>query len=48
VSAKDAVTPAATVKSWYEKTPPEFIFAAKVPQVITHGKVLVECDAEWN
>src|SRR5258708_7147198 len=26
----------ATVKSWYEKTPPDFIFAAKVPQVITH------------
>jgi uncharacterized protein YecE (DUF72 family) len=38
----------ATVKNWYEKTPPDFIFAAKVPQVITHEKVLVECDAEWN
>ena len=27
---------AATVKGWYEKTPSDFIFAAKVPQVITH------------
>lgn len=39
---------AATVKGWYEKTPPDFIFAAKVPQVITHEKVLVDCDAEWK
>lgn len=34
------------VRSWYEKTPPDFVFAAKVPQVITHDKVLVDCDAE--
>jgi uncharacterized protein YecE (DUF72 family) len=26
------------------KTPPGFIFAAKVPQSITHDKVLVDCD----
>ena len=39
---------ARTVKGWYEKTPPDFIFAAKVPQVITHEKVLVDCDAEWK
>ncbi len=37
-----------TVKNWYQKTPPDFIFAAKVPQVITHEKVLVHCDAEFN
>jgi uncharacterized protein YecE (DUF72 family) len=38
-------TPAlSTVKSWYAKTPPCFLFAAKVPQVITHEKVLVGCD----
>src|ERR1700682_4619252 len=38
-------TPAVTtVKSWYAKTPPGFLFAAKVPQVITHDKVLVGCD----
>lgn len=42
-------TPSATtVKSWYEKTPADFVFAAKVPQVITHEKVLVDCDAEWK
>jgi hypothetical protein len=29
---------ASTVTSWKEKTPPDFIFAAKVPQVITHVK----------
>jgi uncharacterized protein YecE (DUF72 family) len=38
-------TPAlSTVKGWYAKTPPGFLFAAKVPQVITHEKVLVDCD----
>ena len=33
-------TPSAeTVTGWYEKTTPDFIFAAKVPQVMTHDKV---------
>ncbi len=35
-----------TVEGWASKTPEGFIFAAKVPQVITHEKVLVDCDAE--
>src|SRR6202044_2918920 len=35
-----------TVKGWYAKTPPGFLFAAKVPQVITHDKVLVGCDED--
>jgi uncharacterized protein YecE (DUF72 family) len=39
---------AATVKGWYEKTPPDFIFAAKVPHLITHENVLVDCEAEWK
>jgi uncharacterized protein YecE (DUF72 family) len=39
---------AATVTRWYEKTPPDFLFAAKVPQIITHEKVLVNCDAEFE
>ena len=39
---------AATVEKWREKTPPDFVFAAKVPQVITHEKVLVDCDEEWK
>src|SRR5260370_354760 len=40
-------TPAvSTVKNWYAKTPPGFLFAAKVPQLITHDKVLVGCDGD--
>lgn len=35
-----------TVHGWHAKTPKGFIFAAKVPQVITHEKVLVDCDDE--
>jgi uncharacterized protein YecE (DUF72 family) len=38
----------ATVQGWAKKTPDGFIFAAKVPQVITHEKVLVDCDAEFT
>jgi uncharacterized protein YecE (DUF72 family) len=42
-------TPAeATVRGWASKTPDGFVFAAKVPQVITHEKVLVDCDAEFK
>jgi uncharacterized protein YecE (DUF72 family) len=38
----------ATVRGWASKTPDGFVFAAKVPQVITHEKVLVDCDAEFK
>jgi uncharacterized protein YecE (DUF72 family) len=42
-------TPAvSTVKGWYAKTPPGFLFAAKVPQVITHEKALVDCDEDFR
>jgi uncharacterized protein YecE (DUF72 family) len=37
-----------TVEGWNLKTPPGFIFAAKVPQSITHDKVLVDCDDDLN
>jgi uncharacterized protein YecE (DUF72 family) len=37
-----------TVESWHEKTPADFVFAAKVPQVVTHDKVLVDCDSEFD
>src|SRR5437016_8150913 len=37
-----------TVNGWYEKTPPDFVFAAKVPQTVTHEKVLVDCEAEFD
>jgi uncharacterized protein YecE (DUF72 family) len=38
----------ATVQGWRDKTPNGFVFAAKVPQIITHEKVLVDCDDEFN
>jgi uncharacterized protein YecE (DUF72 family) len=38
----------ATVKGWERKTPVGFVFTAKVPQVITHEKVLVDCDVEFK
>jgi uncharacterized protein YecE (DUF72 family) len=42
-------TPAAsTVNGWFEKTPRDFLFAAKVPQVVTHEKVLLDCDSEFE
>jgi len=37
-----------TVQSWNAKTPQGFIFAAKVPQEITHKKVLKDCDGEFK
>lgn len=37
-----------TVRGWAGKTPDGFIFAAKIPQVITHEKVLAGCDAEFQ
>jgi uncharacterized protein YecE (DUF72 family) len=39
---------ASTVTGWRDKTPPDFVFAAKVPQTITHEKVLLDCEAEWD
>jgi uncharacterized protein YecE (DUF72 family) len=42
-------TPAiSTVKGWYAKTPPGFLFAAKVPQIITHEKMLADCDEDFQ
>ena len=39
---------AAAVEGWYRKTPADFIFAAKVPQIITHQKILKDCEAEFE
>ena len=36
------------VLGWKEKTPPGFIFAAKIPSVITHQKVLKDCQSEFT
>jgi uncharacterized protein YecE (DUF72 family) len=39
---------ASTVSNWAARTPEDFIFSVKVPQVITHEKALVDCDAEFE
>jgi uncharacterized protein YecE (DUF72 family) len=39
---------AATVNGWARKTPDSFIFSVKVPQAITHEKLLVDSDAEFK
>ena len=39
---------ASRVSNWSARTPEDFIFCAKVPQVITHEKVLVDCDSEFE
>jgi uncharacterized protein YecE (DUF72 family) len=38
---------ASTVEGWARKTPDNFIFAVKVPQAITHEKILADCEAEF-
>jgi uncharacterized protein YecE (DUF72 family) len=38
----------ATVNGWANKTPEGFLFALKVPQEITHKKILADCDAEFE
>jgi uncharacterized protein YecE (DUF72 family) len=39
---------ARTVQNWNARTPEGFIFSVKVPQTITHDKVLVDCNAEFS
>lgn len=39
---------AATVNGWARKTPANFIFSVKVPQVITHEKMLVGAEADFR
>jgi uncharacterized protein YecE (DUF72 family) len=39
---------AATVNGWARKTPDDFIFAVKVPQTITHEKMLRGADGEFK
>src|ERR1700722_8480069 len=34
-----------TVQGWRDKTPQDFVFAAKMPREITHQRVMVDCDA---
>lgn len=35
-----AIPPAKTVRGWFERTPPGFVFALKLPQEITHERKL--------
>ena len=39
---------AQAVNNWKLRTPPGFIFSVKIPQTITHEKVLLDCDAEFQ
>jgi len=39
---------ARTVENWNARTPDGFVFSVKVPQTITHDKVLLNCDAELS
>lgn len=36
------------VQGWRDRTPPDFIFAAKFPSAITHEKLLVDCERETD
>ena len=36
------------VRNWALKTPPGFIFSLKIPQTITHQKILVDCEKEFE
>jgi uncharacterized protein YecE (DUF72 family) len=37
-----------TVSNWSARTPEDFVFCVKIPQIITHEKALVDCDAEFE
>jgi uncharacterized protein YecE (DUF72 family) len=37
-----------TVSNWADRTPEDFLFCVKIPQVITHDKALVDCDPEFD
>ena len=39
---------ASTVNNWSARTPEDFIFSVKSPQVITHEKTLVDCDSDFE
>jgi uncharacterized protein YecE (DUF72 family) len=36
------------VNNWHFKTPPGFIFSLKIPRGITHDKILLDCDQEFE
>jgi uncharacterized protein YecE (DUF72 family) len=36
------------VNNWHFKTPPGFVFSLKVPRTVTHDKILLDCDEEFE
>src|ERR1700735_4127423 len=36
------------VNNWALKTPPGFIFSLKIPHLITHEKILLDCHREFE
>lgn len=43
-----AIPSASTVRSWAQRTPPEFVFTAKMPRAITHDKKLLGVEKELS
>jgi uncharacterized protein YecE (DUF72 family) len=41
-----AIPPISTVMGWAQRTPPEFVFTAKMPKLITHEKQLLDAERE--
>jgi len=37
-----------TVENWKGRTPADFVFAVKIPQIITHEKILIGCEQEFD
>ncbi len=37
---------ATTIRTWYDATPPDFVFAAKFPRTITHDKKLLHAEED--
>jgi len=41
-----AIPPVSTVRGWAQRTPPDFVFSAKMPKLITHEKQLLDVERE--
>jgi uncharacterized protein YecE (DUF72 family) len=48
VDSRSTVPTIEAVNNWHFKTPPGFIFSLKIPRTITHDKILLDCDAEFE
>ena len=42
------IPPQSMVSGWRDRTPDGFVFAAKIPRIITHQKVLSDCQKELS